>query len=295
MARIVTGGLIVIGAMLILALAAFLLILYQGKRQPAGDPVYVAMGSSFAAGIGLGARVPDSPIACMRTLGSYPQQISKMLSLPILDVTCSAATTGHVLHGGQYFQHAQVDALRPETKLVTITSGGNDIRYVGDLSFIAARNTRSISGWLMQQFWAGPLRPDQRDYDKVHRDLVSVADEVRTRSPKALLVFVTYPAILPSSGTCARLNLSQEDAAVMRLVGEQLADATRDAARESGAVLVDLRSLGADHHACSQAPWVNGWRDAQGTQFHPTRLGAQAAAEAVVQAIGLHAPNLLSK
>ncbi|TVV75951.1 SGNH/GDSL hydrolase family protein [Sphingomonas solaris] len=295
MTKIAMGALIVVGTAAVLVVVAFLLVLYQGKRKPGGDPAYVAMGSSFAAGIGLGQRAPGSPIACMRTIGSYPQQISRSLNLPIMDVTCSAATTDHILRGGQYFQRAQINALKPETKLVTVTTGGNDIRYVGDLSFIAARNTASVSGWLMKRFWGGPLRADQRDYAAVRRDLVSVAREVSRRSPKALLIFVTYPTILPASGRCPLLNITQDEADMMRFVGEQLAGATRAAARQSGAVLVDMQKLGADHHACSQEPWVNGWRNAQGAQFHPTRLGTRATADAVVQAIRSHAPNLLSK
>ena len=72
----------------------------------------------------------------------------------------------------------------------------------------------------------------------------------------------------------------------MRDVAEQLADATRAAASDSGAALVDMQRLGIDHHACSAAPWVNGWIDAQGTRFHPNLLGARATAEAVAKAVG---------
>jgi lysophospholipase L1-like esterase len=285
MKNVAIGGLIVVALIMMATIAGLLLILFQGKRAPIGDPQYVALGSSFAAGIGLGARAPGSPIACMRTLNSYPQQVSRLLNLPLVDVTCSGATTAHILKGGQFFQRAQLDALRPETRLVTITSGGNDIHYVGDLSFIAARNAPSVSGWLMRRFWSGPLQPSQRDYTKVRRDLAAVVSEVRIRSPHALVVIVTYPAILPPSGTCPRLNISQDEADSIRDVGEQLAAATRAAARDSHAVLVDMQGLAIEHHACSPTPWTNGWLDARGTQFHPTLAGARAMAEAVVRAV----------
>ena len=121
-------GIIVFGAMAVVALVA-----WQGRRVPQGDPHYVAMGSSFAAGIGLGPRAPGSPIACMRTINGYPQQLARLLHITILDVTSSGATTAHILHGGQYFQRAQLDAVTAATQLVTITSGGNDIGYVGGI------------------------------------------------------------------------------------------------------------------------------------------------------------------
>jgi len=282
------GALIVIALIAIVSTASFLVILYQGKRSPLGDPQYVAMGSSFAAGIGLGAQAAGSPLACMRTAGGYPSRVAKLLNISLVDVTCSGATTEHVLHGGQYFQRAQLDALRHATRLVTITIGGNDIRYVRDLSFVAARNMPSMSGWLMRRLWSGPLQPSQRDYAKVRRDLTFFVRQVRQRSPLALVVIVTYPRILPPSGNCPRLNLSEDEAEQMREVGERLATATREAAIESGATLIDMESLGIGHHACSASPWVNGWVDVHGTQFHPTLAGAQAMAEAVARVVRSH-------
>ena len=281
MRSFVIGGAIVLGLVVVVLLAGLLLLYCQGRQRPVGDPQYVAMGSSFAAGIGLGARAPDSPAACMRTLNGYPQQLAKLLALPLVDVSCSAATTRHILQGGQYFQRAQLDALGRETKLVTITSGGNDISYVGDLTFLAGSNGKGWSAWAMRRMWGGPLRPEQRDFDKVRRDLVTVVAQIRKRSPRARIVLVTYPQILPPSGVCPHLNLGVADADMMREVGKQLADATRAAARESNAVLVDMTVIGAEHHACSAEPWVNGWNDAQGTRYHPTLAGAKAIAAAI--------------
>lgn len=285
MKKLPAGCLVLLGIIAVAVVAGFLIVLYQGKQTPAGDPQYVAMGSSFAAGIGLGPRAPGSPIACMRTLNGYPGQLANLLKLPIVDVSCSAATTAHVLQGGQYFQRPQRDALARDTKLVTITSGGNDIHYVGDLTLIAAGNARSFTGWLVRLFWSGPLRPGQRDYANVRDDLAEAVSQARRRSPQARIVLVTYPAILPPSGTCPRLGISAEQAQEMRAVGEQLAAATRAAADASGALLVDMQHLGVDHHACAAEPWVNGWLDAQGAQFHPTLLGARETAAAVAELV----------
>ena len=48
-------GLIVIAALLVTGV-----LFLQSKRKPRGSPQYVALGSSFAAGIGLGPRAPRS-------------------------------------------------------------------------------------------------------------------------------------------------------------------------------------------------------------------------------------------
>ena len=285
MTILVAGIAAIIGIFLTLLAIGIALVFVQGRRAPEGDPVYVAMGSSFAAGIGLGPRVPGSPVLCMRTINSYPQQLARLLDVPIVDVTSSGATTRHVLHGGQYFQRAQLDALGPDTRLVTLTCGGNDIGYVGDLSFLAARQTKTLLGWLLRRLWRGPKSAQQRDYDRLREDIIAVVAQVRRRSPGARMVLVTYPTILPPSGTCDCLGLSAAEVAAMREVGQSLADATKAAAEQSGALLVDIQQLSAEHHACASAPWVNGWHKPAGTRFHPTLSGAREIAAAVAAAI----------
>ena len=286
--KLATFGIGLVALLAVLGSGLIVLLFVQGRARPAGDPQYVALGSSFAAGIGLGARAPSSPIACMRTMNGYPRQIAAHLKLPLVDMTCSAATTTHVLRGGQYFQRAQLSAVTPRTKLVTITSGGNDVNYVGDLSFAAARNDTSVIGWFSRHVLKRSSSPPQTAFDTVRSDLVAVVAQVRRRSPGATTVLVTYPMILPPQGTCPKLNLGDAQATAAREVGERLAEATRAAAAESGALLVDMQRLGAAHHACSATPWVNGWSEADGTAFHPTLLGAKAIAEAISNVLDAH-------
>lgn len=148
---------IAIGFLLVVAV-----LFYQARQRPAGNPQYVALGSSFAAGIGLGPRAPGSPLVCMRSTNGYPQQLARMRGLSLVDVTCSGATAKHVLSGGQVFLGPQRDALSPSTELVTMTIGGNDVRYVGDLAMMAGSASRSIFGWGLRRITNGPLTPEQR-------------------------------------------------------------------------------------------------------------------------------------
>ncbi|WP_298690579.1 SGNH/GDSL hydrolase family protein [uncultured Sphingomonas sp.] len=271
------GGALGIAALLALVLVAFLYI--QGRRPPRGGAAYVALGSSFAAGIGLGPRAEGAPLVCQRSTNGYPAQLARKLGLSFEDMTCSGATTRHVLTGGQVFLGPQIDAIGPGTRLVTITSGGNDVRYVGDLAFTAGTKGSSLLAWGMRRLWSGPLAT--RDFAGLHDTLLATLREIRRRAPRARIVVVTYPMILPPSGTCATLNLSAAEVTAMRAVGHQLAETTRDAAREAGADLTDMEHIGVDHHACSGEPWVNGWNDAHGTQFHPTIAGATAIADRI--------------
>ena len=83
-----------------LTLVGLGVLIVQGKRSPKRSAQYGALGSSFAAGLGLGPSLEGSPYACLKSTNGYPQQLAKMLSLSIEDITCSGATTAQKLRGG---------------------------------------------------------------------------------------------------------------------------------------------------------------------------------------------------
>ena len=100
---------------------------------PAGSR-YVAMGSSFAAGPGLPSRVPGSPRRAGRSTGNYAHLVARESGLDLHDVTFSGATTSDLLGPSAAGQAAQLDAVTPETSLVTITAGGNDVGFLPRLT-----------------------------------------------------------------------------------------------------------------------------------------------------------------
>lgn len=275
---------IIIAALLVVFTAAFLIVslLYvQGRQRPSRNAEYVALGSSFAAGLGLGPRVPGSPIVCQRSTNGYPQQFVRMTGLSLADMSCSGATVSHVLRGGQMFLGPQIEALGPQTRLVTLTAGGNDIGYVADLTAMAYRRRGGVIGFLVDLFWTGARPAAERKFEALKADMLVVLGEIRRRAPKAQVIVVTYPVILPSEETCPGLGIDNDEAELMRQVAAQLADVTRQAAKEAGATVVDMDRLSTGHDACSPEPWVNGARPADGAPFHPTLAGARATAERI--------------
>ena len=63
---------------------------------PAGAH-YVAMGSSFAAGPGVGTPAETPTDRCSRSAANYAQQLARKRNLHLTDVSCGGATTAHVL------------------------------------------------------------------------------------------------------------------------------------------------------------------------------------------------------
>ncbi len=276
--RIVRVGLAVVFA---IALMIFALLYWQGTRKPVSDGQYVALGSSFAAGIGLGPRASDSPVHCLRTTAGYPALVAQRTGLRFVDMTCSGSSSAHVLSGGQLLLGPQLAAVGPQARLVTITTGGNDVDYIGDLMA-----TSGSMGWLMS--WLnGPVRPAaDRPYDRVTANLTKIVREVRIKAPNARIVLVSYPAILPEQGNCAAIGVSDAQARISRDVAARLAAATRRAAVEADALLVDIAASSKGHDVCSQSPWVNGAEPGDGTAFHPNAAGSAAVANGIIEALG---------
>jgi lysophospholipase L1-like esterase len=258
----------------------------QGMQTPKGRPDYVALGSSFAAGAGLGKLQPGSPLFCARSVNGYPQQLARLRNLSIVDMSCGGAVTRHVLRGGQFFQGPQIRTITADTQLVTLTAGGNDIGYIGDLGLLSLRKARTPLGWLARTLWKGPKPVAGRDWSRLQADLVATLQAIHARAPRARVVVATYPAILPPSGTCPLLNLTAAEADLMRGVAARLAEATRAAAQAGGATLVDMNRLGAAHNACAPEPWTRGATNGGLAPFHPTLAGTQATAVAISTALG---------
>lgn len=280
--------LVIVGIVAVLLVAGLGVLVIQGRKPPNRTAQLVALGSSFAAGLGLGPRLKDSHYACLKGSSGYPQPLAKLLNLSLVDMTCSGATTSQVLHGGQYFRGAQIDALSENTQLVTLTTGGNDVSYVSDLISLAARSRRGALGWLLRLSPKKLKRAEERDSPKLHDVLLATLKEIHRRAPRARIVVVTYPAILPPVGTCPTLGISADDATIMRHVGDRLAELTRTSAHEAGVEVVDMATLSQGHDACSSSPWANGAAPKQGAKFHPTLAGASATALAIQNAVQEH-------
>jgi len=279
-------SLFVLAALITIVLLALAVLIWQGRRTPDKSSQYIALGSSFAAGMGLGPRDPGSPFVCMRSYNGYPHLLARTVGLSLVDMTCAASTTEHILHGGQVFLGPQLEAIGINARLVTITSGGNDADYIGDLTFASGS-----AGALGNLFRKEPKPVADRDFAKISVNFRKIVQAIRQRAPKAIIVLVSYPTVLPAHGTCASLGFGQNMADIGRQVAARLHEATRIAAEQSGALFVDMATASAGHDACSPDPWVNGAAPANGAPFHPNQAGAKATAAEVFKAIAGKIPT----
>lgn len=104
---------------------------------------YVAMRSSCAAGFGIQPRVPGAG-QCGRSELDYPHLVAAKLHLELDDVSCGGAVTANALNTSQGSAAPQIDALTSRTPLVTMTIGGNDVKYIGTLPSSVDSPTRPV-------------------------------------------------------------------------------------------------------------------------------------------------------
>jgi lysophospholipase L1-like esterase len=251
---------------------------------------YVALGSSFAAGPGI---EPIVDVGAARSGRNYAHLVAEAMSLKLVDVTCSGATTDDILSTRQRTRSGhvppQIDAVTADARLVTITCGGNDMGYIGALI------RGSLLGVLSRILPRGPADRllDRVDYGgsvrqcaEVADSLVAVVDAVRAKAPQAQVVLVDYLTVLGTDAhPGADLPLRQADIRRGTATADGLAAAFAQAAKMSGAGLVVASAAGVSHGVGSAEPWMNGFRLRRlrrSAPYHPTPAGMSAVADLVL-------------
>lgn len=243
-------------------------------------PKYVAMGSSFASGPSSNKRGVNN---CGRSDDNYPSRVAETMHYRLMDVTCAGSTTSEILAPSKrYHKPAQINAVTADTSLVTITSGGNDVGYIGRLGVQSCVNL-AMSGLTPVHCNASRIpapAPTPADFVKVEQNLIAIAREVHKRAPKARIVFVDYlPVVSAADIVCPGLPLAPWEVLEASVVADTLAGATARAARATGSTLVQASQAGKAHTVCSPEPWLQGFPGRP--PYHPTAAGKAGVAKLV--------------
>lgn len=255
--------------------------------RPAGHLVgrfarYVALGDSYTSAPGITG--PTTDRRCLRAARNYPHLLAQSLRVgTLVDVSCGGADTTDV-RGRQYPETPpQLDAVTAGTDLVTIGLGGNDFDLFGSL----------LAGCLRQDAAtvAGSPCTDRlsasssRRLPQIRERLRAVVRAVRAKAPRARIVLVGYPQLLPASGTCAAAPFPAGDYAFARALNRGFTRAVAAAARAERVTYVDVWRASAGHDICSADPWVNGLTGPGAAPFHPFAVEQEAVARLVTTAL----------
>jgi lysophospholipase L1-like esterase len=246
---------------------------------------YVAMGSSFGAGPGLKKRAPGSPRRAGRSTANYAHLVAAALDLDLHDVTFSGATTGDLVSPAAGGRPAQLDAVTPETRLVTITAGGNDVGFL-------PRLTLTSLPWPLRTLpriraraaaFGDPDATDER-FAQLERNLATLAARLHDRAPDCRVLVADYLTILPPDGPAPSSPPPPDIVAWGRTIAARLAATFQAAAGSPGWTYVPVPAASAGHHAWSAEPWTRRFHLSLrgGAPYHPNLAGMAAVARLVL-------------
>ncbi|WP_393059699.1 SGNH/GDSL hydrolase family protein [Streptomyces sp. LN549] len=301
---------------------------------PAAAPVpTVFIGDSYTANFGISPA--GTPATCFRATENYPAKAAEQLAsagTPLdvqADVSCGAAQIHHVWRPqplppfGLESVPAQITALKPDTKLVVGSMGGNTLGFANIMKQCSER-LRGNEGLLLPAepvdasqpasecatFFKGEEGADwlNHQFGTVFGDLHHMIDEIKQESPDARIVLVGYPRIVPADTTKCLSNIPggtekpladiEQDALKFLDTGVQkpLNDLMKEVAEDAGAAYTDLYSQTGSNTACDGARrGIGAMLETSEAEFsgiklpwyvHPNRTGRDIQAAAVADTIG---------
>jgi lysophospholipase L1-like esterase len=250
-----------------------------------------ALGSSFAAGPGIDPIIDQ---AAMRSGRNYPRLLAAQLGARLTDLTVSGATTATVLREPQTTMDGtrfapQIEGLPADADLVTVTAGGNDLRYIGSMLYTAWRKADPDSPFLQLiaiEFEDGIPDPSDADVQATADGLARIVTEARTRAPGARVLLVDYLTVLCDASAGLDEWFAPGEVRAFRRLEACLLDAYRAAAAQAGAELFRASALSAGHSVGTAEPWVCGLQtDLRliAGSFHPNAAGMRAVADGIAR------------
>jgi lysophospholipase L1-like esterase len=249
-----------------LAAVALLTTGLAGPVPAASTLVLDGLGDSYASGYGVPASF-STP--CGRSDAAPAPAIDGRMQLALDDfVACGGARTTDLVPQGQ------IAALGPDTDVVTLSIGGNDIGWsqaVGACLALTDAECEAAIGLTRGRITT--VLPGLLD---------DVYDDIDAAAPNATVYVTGYPRLFsPPYGPVLGASAAEQDE---MNAGADLLNATiRTVAEAHGYTFVDVTERFVDHGVNAPEPWVV-WPTAPGS-FHPNVPGYRAYAAAVTAAI----------
>ncbi|MFE9452117.1 SGNH/GDSL hydrolase family protein [Streptomyces sp. NPDC006739] len=249
------------------------------------DLTYVALGDSYTSGPAIPRQVDAN---CARSDHNYPSLVAAERPVSTFkDVSCAGATTAEMWKA-QGTNDPQLDALNRDTGLVSVQIGGNDVGFGTIIGTCARLGSQDPAGNPCERYY-GSSGFDQltltiaRTAPRIDR----VLRAVHARAPRARVLVVGYPDLLPDdgSGCYPSLPFAAKDFPYLRDTEKRLNLMLRLVAAWDGAEYVDTYGPTRGHDMC-KAPadrWIEPLQPASpAAPAHPNAKGERAMADAVL-------------
>jgi lysophospholipase L1-like esterase len=238
-------------------LAALVPLGVQAPAQAAG-PSYVALGDSYASGVGTRSYISDGT-SCQRSTYAYPYLVAQQKGYTLNFKACSGATVSTVTN-------SQLSAVVSTTKYVTISVGGNDAGFSSVLTECAQ------PGWMSN--CDGAINTAQSFINNtLPGRLNTLYASIRSRAPGAVVVVTGYPRIFMGEDCNAATWFSPAEETRLNQTADLLNAKLSAAASAKGFKFANPTSRFVGHAVCDDVEWINGLSNPISESYHPNRLG----------------------
>lgn len=244
-----------------LLLAAGIALTGATAAQASTAGGYVALGDSYASGVGAGSYISSSG-DCDRSTKAYPYLWAAAHSPSSFSfMACLGATTTDVIND-------QLGTLSSSTSLVSINVGGNDAGFTSVMeTCVLTSDSACLSKIATAEAYVDSTLPGNLD---------SVYSAISAKAPNAHVVVLGYPRLYKLGTSC--LGLSETKRSTINGAADVLDAAVADRAAAHGFTFVDIRSAFSNNEICSSNAWLHSvnWLDIT-ESYHPTADGHSGA------------------
>ncbi len=252
-------------------MGALVLIAATGITPSAqASGVYVALGDSYASGVGTRTYYDDSG-SCYRSPKAYPVLDAERIGATLRFKACSGASVPEVRTG-------QLGPLSATTTRVSVQVGGNDAGFSNVITTCAQPSWAADCGAAIDKAQAFIA-------DKLGARLDNLYGDIRGLAPNALVVVVGYPRLFNGEDCNAGTWFSGTEMTRLNQTADQLNAKIHSRADAAGFTFVDPTAAFLGHAVCADVEWVNGLSSPTRESYHPNVKGQQAYSDLVDDAL----------
>jgi lysophospholipase L1-like esterase len=239
---------------------AAVLVALVGIPAPAHAvaPSYVALGDSYASGVGTRSYIDDGT-SCKRSSYAYPKLVAAQKAYALTFKACSGATVSTVTN-------TQLSALTTGTDYVTISVGGNDAGFTSVITECAQ------PGWA-SDCDAAIDRAQAYINNTLPGRLGTLYSSIRSKAPNAVVVVVGYPRVFMGEDCNAGTWFSPAEQTRLNATADLLNSKLSAAASAKAFKWANPTSRFVGHAVCDDVEWINGLSNPVDESYHPNRLG----------------------
>jgi len=236
----------------------------------AAAPNYVALGDSYASGVGTRTYIESSG-SCQRSTKAYAYIDAGRLGANLTFVACSGAKVANVTS-------SQLPSVTSSTDIVSVQVGGNDAGFSSVITECAKPS------------WLGDCNSAVANAQSIINNtlpgrLNTLYASIKSRAASARVVVVGYPRLFNGTDCNAGTFFSPDEMTRLNATADLLNSKIAASASAAGFTFVNPTSLFIGHAVCGSPEWINGLSNPVSESYHPNVTGQANFANLVQPAL----------